>query len=106
MTHDKNWTSELSEDDLAFVKRFVLASGSLKEIAKIYGISYPTVRLRLDRLIAKIEVLDSHRAVSPFERKLRALHAEGRIDMPTLRALLSAYSQEKGERHEEDDTHS
>lgn len=35
-----------------------MASGSLKEIAKEYDVTYPTVRLRLDRLIQKIKVCD------------------------------------------------
>ena len=41
---------------LSFIKKFVLASGSLKEVAGIYGVTYPTVRLRLDRLIQKIRL--------------------------------------------------
>ena len=34
-----------------FIEMFVLASGSLKEIAEKTGVSYPTVRSRLDRVI-------------------------------------------------------
>ena len=52
----KTWLDYLGDDDLTFIKRFVLSSGSLKELAQVYGISYPTIRLRLDRLIAKIQV--------------------------------------------------
>jgi len=89
-----SWFEKLSEEDVSFVKRFVLASGSLKDLAKAYGISYPTVRLRLDRLIEKIKVLDSQEIVSEFERTLRARYAEGKIDMETLRALLSAHQKE------------
>ena len=85
------WVDYLNEEDLAFVRRLVLASGSLKEVAAGYGISYPTVRLRLDRLIAKITVVESHQVQSEFERKLRALHAEGRIDAESLKTLLVAY---------------
>ena len=47
------WMAELEDEDLAFIKKFLLASGSLKEVASLYGVSYPTVRLRLDRLIQK-----------------------------------------------------
>ena len=50
------WLASLDEEDVSFIKRFVLASGSLKEIAGIYGVTYPTVRLRLDRLIQKIRL--------------------------------------------------
>ena len=46
----KSWLAKLSDEDVSFIKRFVLASGSLKDLAKAYDISYPTVRLRLDRL--------------------------------------------------------
>lgn len=90
----ESWLVKLSEEDASFIKRFVLASGSLKDLAKAYGISYPTVRLRLDRLIAKIQVLDSQEIVSEFERTLRARYAEGRIDTETLKALLTAHQSE------------
>ncbi|MDH3612040.1 MAG: DUF2089 domain-containing protein [Gammaproteobacteria bacterium] len=89
-----SWFEKLSEEDASFIKRFVLASGSLKDLAKAYGISYPTVRLRLDRLIEKIKVLDSQEIVSEFERTLRARYAEGKIDMATLKALLKAHQDE------------
>ena len=90
----KSWLAKLSDEDLSFIKRFVLASGSLKELAKAYGITYPTVRLRLDRLIEKIKVLDSQEIVSEFERTLRARYAEGKLDMETLKALLLAHQED------------
>ncbi|HXW07914.1 MAG TPA: DUF2089 family protein [Vicinamibacterales bacterium] len=88
------WLDYLGEEDLAFVKRLVLASGSLKEVAAGYGISYPTVRLRLDRLIAKITITDSRDIQSEFERVLRGQHAEGKIDAETFKTLLAAYRSE------------
>ncbi|MEA1927864.1 MAG: DUF2089 family protein [Candidatus Auribacterota bacterium] len=93
----KQWTDYLEEEDLAFLKRFILASGSLKEIARIYGISYPTVRLRLDRLIKKIRVIDSLEEIGPFEERLRLLYADGKIDLETLRILRQVH-REGGER--------
>ena len=89
-----SWLAQLSDEDAAFIKRFVLASGSLKQVAKAYGISYPTVRLRLDRLIEKVKVLDSQEIASEFERKLRSHYAEGKIDMTTLKAVLAAHQEE------------
>jgi hypothetical protein len=44
----------LSPDDLAFVVDFVRASGSLKELARLRGQSYPTIRGRLDAVIARL----------------------------------------------------
>ena len=44
------WIVNLDDEDVSFIKRFLLASGSLKEMAKQYEVTYPTVRLRLDKL--------------------------------------------------------
>ncbi|GEM_PF-168913 len=100
MSDQHTWIQLLEDEDLAFLKRFVVASGSLKELAGAYGISYPTVRLRLDRLIAKIKVYDSQNKLSDFERTVRAMHAGGRIDVQTMKALLTAHQQEMENTHE------
>ena len=88
------WTDGLGDEDLAFLKRFILASGSLKDLAAAYGISYPTVRLRLDRLIQKITLLESQEITSEFERALRTEYADGKLDMETFRKLLAVHNQE------------
>jgi hypothetical protein len=94
MTNNKRkWIEDLDEEDLSFIRRFVLASGSLKEIAGIYGISYPTVRLRLDRLIAKIQLL-SDSATSEFERALRIEYSQGKVDFDTMNRILEAHRRE------------
>ena len=49
--------SRLGSEDQAFALAFVLRSGSLKEMAKLYGVSYPTVRNRLDDLIARLSAI-------------------------------------------------
>lgn len=93
------WLDLMSDEDRAFIKRFLQASGSLKELAGIYGVSYPTIRLRLDRLIAKVAVADEHEQATPFERKLRARYAEGRLDGDTFRELLAAHHAEVEKDH-------
>lgn len=45
----------LEPEEQRFVELFVLASGSLKQMAEVLGVSYPTVRNRLDRLIETLE---------------------------------------------------
>jgi hypothetical protein len=50
---------KLAPDDLEFVVRFVKQSGSLKAMAKEYGLSYPTIRNRLDDIIRKLGDADS-----------------------------------------------
>jgi hypothetical protein len=89
-----NWMQLLTEEDIGFLKRFLLASGSLKELAQIYDISYPTVRLRLDRLIEKIKVFDKFEKTSEFERLIRSFYAEGKIDTVTFKTLLETHKKE------------
>ena len=94
-TQEKPWTDWLENDELAFVRRFILASGSLKALAQVYGVTYPTIRLRLDRLIQKFHVIDDQQITSDFERLLRTKFADGKIDADTLKSLLQAYRTEK-----------
>jgi hypothetical protein len=91
---EARWIDQLSDEDLAFLKRFLLASGTLKDLATQYGISYPTIRLRLDRLIEKVRLVDQQTAASPFELRLRSLYADGRLDDRTFGELLSHYRKE------------
>ncbi|MFO0948132.1 MAG: DUF2089 family protein [Planctomycetota bacterium] len=93
-----SWLEWLSDEDRAFLKRFLLASGSLKEVARVYGISYPTVRLRLDRLIEKVVLFESMQSVSEFELAVRALHIDGSIDAPTAKKLLQLHRKEVEDR--------
>lgn len=46
---------QLSAADRQFVLEFILCSGSLKEMAARQGLSYPTVRNRLDDIIRQIK---------------------------------------------------
>jgi hypothetical protein len=92
---DSRWVDYLEEEDLAFVKRFVLFSGSLKDLANAYDVSYPTLRLRLDRLIEKIKIVDNQRIEDPYERLLRAQFADGKLDASLFKKLLTAYQEQK-----------
>ena len=89
------WVDSLEEEDLAFVKRFILLSGSLKDLADAYRVSYPTLRLRLDRLIEKLKILENQKIEDRYERLLRAQFADGRFDATTFKHLLTAYQQQK-----------
>ena len=52
------------------------------------------MRLRLDRLIARIQVYDSQEITDDFERVLRAQFADGKLDAATFKRLLSAYHEQ------------
>ena len=90
MTTIPAWVAELEDEDLAFVKKFILASGSLKEVASLYGVSYPTVRLRLDRLIQKIRLTETAEA-DPYESLVKRLAVDDRLDFSTAKLLIDAY---------------
>ena len=92
-----DWLSALEDEDLVFVKKFLLASGSLKEMARQYGVTYPTVRLRLDRLIQKISLAD-RREEEPFLTYIRSLAVDARIDLETAKLILDRYQQEEHRR--------
>ena len=85
------WVAALAEEDLHFIRRFVLASGSLKALAGEYGVSYPTLRNRLDRLIAKVEAVERGTEDSPLQQTVRLLLADGKISAGTARDLLRAH---------------
>ena len=89
------WMKELSDEDRQFVKRLILASGSLKEVAAQYGISYPTVRVRMNRVIEKVEILESQQGYSKFHKKLQLMIADGELDFATAKKLLRIYEEEK-----------
>lgn len=84
------WMQNLDEEDTGFIKRFVLASGSLKDVAQQYGVSYPTVRLRLDRLIQKIHISDSD-ATEPYVALIKRLAVNEKIDFDTAKVLIAEY---------------
>ena len=85
-----NWMENLEQEDLSFIKKFVLASGSLKEVAKEYGVSYPTVRLRLDKLIQKIVMADEIEN-EPYINLIKTLAVDDKIDFEVAKILISEY---------------
>jgi len=91
------WMSGLDDEDVTFVKKFLLSSGSLKDMANQYGVTYPTVRLRLDRLIQKIQISDSS-ASEPYVTLIKRFAIDEKIDFDTAKILISEYKKSKGEK--------
>ena len=89
------WMAGLEEEDVVFIKKFILASGSLKEMAAQYGVTYPTVRLRLDRLIQKIR-LEEDTAADPYIAAVKRLVVSERLDFDTAKLLISEYKKVRG----------
>ncbi len=85
-----NWLLRLEVEDLNFIRKFILSSGSLKEIAKDYGVSYPTMRLRLDKLIEKIKV-DEEEKDDDFIRKIKTLVLDDKLEFDMAKEIIQAY---------------
>ena len=60
--------ARLQPEEQKFVLNLLQASGSLKELARLYEVSYPTVRNRLDTLRAKVRSLREAEA-TPVEKE-------------------------------------
>ena len=86
-----HWLEVLDEEDHQFLKRFVLSSGSLKALCDEYEVSYPTLRARLDRLIAKVRAAEDQKAADSFQRKLHVLVADGKMSAALARELWKAH---------------
>lgn len=84
------WLENLSDEDLNFIKKFILSSGSLKEVADLYNVTYPTVRLRLNKLIEKIN-LNENNASDPYIGLIKQLALQDKMDFDTAKTLISEY---------------
>ncbi|HAM62544.1 MAG: hypothetical protein A2Y20_09480 [Firmicutes bacterium GWF2_51_9] len=89
-----DWLTELDSEDITFMRNFILSSGSLKEIAVLYGVTYPTVRLRLDRLIQRIQV-SNEQGNDPYVAMIKRMAINEKIDLDTAKVLISEYRKTK-----------
>ena len=70
---------QLDEDDLNMVTSFILVSGLIKDLATQYGVSYPTMRQRLDRLIERVRRLVDGVETDPLSDYLADLLTRGQL---------------------------
>ena len=73
--------AQLEADDQVFVMAFVSAHGSLKDMERMFGISYPTVKNRLDKLTGKLKMVEfsSPPAVGPEKEDVLGMLERGEI---------------------------
>jgi len=77
----------LDEDDLNMVTSFILVSGSIKDLATQYGVSYPTMRQRLDRLIQRVRRLVDGVEADPLSDYLADLLTRGQLSPDIARRI-------------------
>ena len=88
------WVAHLESEDLGFIRNLVLASGSLKEMASRYEVSYPTLRRRLDQVIERVRQCEDNE-VDAFRSRLRELVAAGDLTTDHAKELLALHQQEE-----------
>lgn len=57
--------AQLSSEDQVFVMAFIRCHGSIKEMEQIFGVSYPTIKSRLNRIAGRLEFVDTAPAPQP-----------------------------------------
>ena len=59
--------ARLGAEDQVFVAAFVCAHGSIKEMERIFGVSYPTIKARLNRIASSLTFVEVDPAPSRGE---------------------------------------
>ncbi len=59
--------AQLPAEDQVFVAAFVVSHGSIKDMERLFGISYPTVKARLDRLSERLKMVENVLPARPDE---------------------------------------
>ena len=59
--------ARLSLEDQVFVAAFLRSHGSIKEMEQVFGVSYPTIKNRLNRIAAQLEFVETNPAPSRAE---------------------------------------
>jgi len=65
--------ARLSAEDQVFVTAFIRSHGSIKEMEQIFGVSYPTIKARLNRIADSLEFIETNPAPSRSEVRAAVL---------------------------------
>lgn len=77
----------LDRAELDLILELVLQSGSLKGLAGVYGVSYPTIRARLNRVIRRLQEAVAGHDPDPLTELLARLVERGEITPAAARAV-------------------
>jgi len=59
--------ARLAMDDQVFITAFVRSHGSIKEMERVFGVSYPTIKARLTRIADGLEFVETNPTPSKTE---------------------------------------
>lgn len=77
----------LPKEDLDLIVQLVLRSGSLKDLAAVYGVSYPTIRTRLDRVITRLAAAVEGKTPDELSELLATLVERGEMSVGAARLV-------------------
>ena len=80
--------ARLSPEDQVFVAAFVRSHGSIKEMEQVFGVSYPTVKARLNRISARLRFVDND--PQPSRAEVLERLSRGEIDADEAVRVLGA----------------
>ena len=75
--------AQLSAEDQVFVAAFLRSHGSIKEMEQVFGVSYPTVKARLNRIAASLEFVE----IDPTPGREEVLERLARGDITAEEAI-------------------
>jgi hypothetical protein len=76
--------ARLSSEDQTFVAAFVRCHGSIKQMEQLFGVSYPTIKNRLNRISALlpfVEVAPEHESAAPSTSDLLTRLERGELSV-------------------------
>jgi len=59
--------ARLSLEDQVFITAFLRSHGSIKEMEQVFGVSYPTIKARLNRIAGQLEFVETNLSPSRAE---------------------------------------
>jgi hypothetical protein len=69
--------ARLAMDDQVFITAFVRSHGSIKEMERVFGVSYPTIKARLTRIADSLEFVETN--PTPSKAEILARLQQGQI---------------------------
>lgn len=88
--------AQLPREDLDLILELVLQSGSLKDLAASYSVSYPTIRARLDKTIERLRAQMSGQKTDPVTELMADMVERGELAPSVARRLRDAIRKHAG----------
>lgn len=92
--------ARLDAEDQVFVAAFVRCHGSIKQMEKSFGVSYPTIKNRLNRIGAELPFMDVEQTVEtgPSVSELLTRLEQGELTVSEVLANLKGGAKKEGQK--------